>query len=120
MAWAERSGLTVDVATNRDLEDHPDLLDRYRLVASVGHDEYWSWGMRDTMDAWVAAGGNWLILSGNTSFWQVRYGDETIQAEIADGLQKQFVDGSWDALGQLLAVKDEIAATADRLPYLKY
>lgn len=73
VAWAERAGYAVDVATNRDLEDHPDLLDRYRVVVSVGHDEYWSWGMRDTMDRWVEAGGNWLILSGNTSFWQVRY-----------------------------------------------
>ncbi len=73
VAWAERHGYTVDVATNQDLEDHPDLLDRYRVVASVGHDEYWSWGMRDTMDRWIDAGGRWVILSGNTAFWQVRY-----------------------------------------------
>ncbi len=73
VAWAERAGYTVDVATNQDLEDHPDLLDRYRVVTSVGHDEYWSWGMRDTMDHWVDAGGRWVILSGNTAFWQVRY-----------------------------------------------
>ena len=76
VAWAEGVGYRVDVATSRDLETAPDLLDRYRLVASVGHDEYWSWGMRDTMDRWVAAGGNWMILSGNTSFWQVRYDDD--------------------------------------------
>lgn len=76
VAWAERWGYTVDVATNRDLEDHPDLLDRYGLVASVGHDEYWSLGMRDTIDRWVTAGGNWLILSGNTCFWQVRFGPD--------------------------------------------
>jgi len=73
VAWAERAGYVVDVATNQDLEDHPDLLDRYRVVASVGHDEYWSSGMRDTMDRWVEAGGRWVILSGNTAFWQVRY-----------------------------------------------
>lgn len=73
VGWAERAGYTVDVATNQDLEAHPDLLDRYRVVASVGHDEYWTWGMRDTMDRWVDAGGRWVILSGNTAFWQVRY-----------------------------------------------
>lgn len=73
VTWAERSGYTVDVATSRDLEDHPDLLDRYQLVASVGHDEYWSLGMRDTIDGWVNAGGHWMILSGNTCFWQVRF-----------------------------------------------
>ncbi len=74
--WAEAAGYRVDVATNRDLEDDPDLLDRYRLVVSVGHDEYWTWGMRDTLDRWVAAGGNHAIFSGNTCFWQVRYADD--------------------------------------------
>ena len=74
--WAEANGWRVDVAVNRDLDEHPELLDRYRVVASVGHDEYWSWGMRDTMDRWVGDGGHWLILSGNTMFWQVRDEDD--------------------------------------------
>ncbi|MEM9563970.1 MAG: N,N-dimethylformamidase beta subunit family domain-containing protein [Actinomycetota bacterium] len=74
--WAENAGYRVDVATNRDLEDDPDLLDRYGLVVSVGHDEYWTWGMRDTLDRWVSAGGNHAIFSGNTCFWQVRYADD--------------------------------------------
>jgi hypothetical protein len=77
--WAERSGYAVDVVTNADLEEHPGLLaeGRYPLFLSIGHDEYWSSPMRDTVEAHIAAGGNAAFLSGNTSFWQVRLEDPT-------------------------------------------
>ncbi|MEM7326418.1 MAG: N,N-dimethylformamidase beta subunit family domain-containing protein [Actinomycetota bacterium] len=79
--WAQLAGFEFDVAINSDLDVHPEVLDGHRLVLSVGHDEYWSWGMRDAMDDFVergpaGGGGNWVILSGNTAFWQVRYEDD--------------------------------------------
>ncbi len=52
------------------------MLDGHRLFVCVGHDEYWSWGMRDALDAHTAAGGNAAILSGNTCCWQVRFEDD--------------------------------------------
>ncbi len=71
--WAESRGLTIDVAVNADLDrDGEAVLDGHRCLVSVGHDEYWSWGMRDTVDAWVRHGGRWAVFSGNTCFWQVR------------------------------------------------
>ncbi len=78
--WAESAGFEIDVATNSDLELHPEVLAGARLLVSVGHDEYWSWAMRDTVDAFVERGGNHAIFSGNTSFWQVRLeeGGETM------------------------------------------
>jgi len=75
--WAEREGYAFDVATNADLDDHPDLLSGYRLMLSVGHDEYWSGAMRDSVERFVASGGNVAFFSGNTSFWQVRLEDKT-------------------------------------------
>ena len=69
--WAESQGYAVDVVVNADLET-PGVLDDYRLLLSIGHDEYWTWAMRDTVDAFFASGGNHAIFSGNTSFWQVR------------------------------------------------
>ncbi len=80
--WAEREGYALDVATNADLEEHPELLARdgdggYPLMMSVGHDEYWSAGMRDTVERFIANGGNVAFLSGNTAFWQVRLEDAT-------------------------------------------
>jgi hypothetical protein len=70
--WAAQSGIELDFATNRDLEEDPHLLDGYRLYLSIGHDEYWSWAMRDNVERFVAAGGNAAFFSGNTCYWQVR------------------------------------------------
>lgn len=72
--WAERNGYEIDYALNADLED-PTMLDGRRLYLSVGHDEYWSGPMRDTVEAFTQAGGNAMFLSGNTSLWQVRIED---------------------------------------------
>lgn len=74
--WAEVEGFTLDYAVNSDLEFHPEVLDGQRMMLSVGHDEYWSWAMRDRADAFVEAGGSWAIFSGNSCFWQVRYEDD--------------------------------------------
>lgn len=74
--WAEREGYRVDVAVNSDLEFHPEVLDGYQLAVSVGHDEYWSWGMRDALEGFIAGGGNAAFFSGNTVCWQVRYEDD--------------------------------------------
>jgi hypothetical protein len=73
--WAERAGYAVDVAVNADLEHHPEVVDGYPLIVSVGHDEYWSWGMRDTAESYVERGGNIAFLSGNSVCWQVRFED---------------------------------------------
>jgi hypothetical protein len=71
-AWAETNGLQLDYATSLDLHNDPDLLTPYRLYLSVGHDEYWSAAMRDSVEGWVEAGGSAAFFSGNTAFWQVR------------------------------------------------
>ncbi|HAM71488.1 MAG TPA: hypothetical protein DCM86_07590 [Verrucomicrobiales bacterium] len=70
--WAEGAGYTLDYCANEDLEFHPELLARYRLVLSVGHDEYWSAPMRDHLEEFISRGGNVAFFSGNTCCWQVR------------------------------------------------
>ncbi len=75
VTWAEHNGFSLDYAINSDLERHPDLLNQYQLVLSVGHDEYWSWGMRDALEDYISKGGNLAFFSGNTCFWQVRWED---------------------------------------------
>jgi hypothetical protein len=70
--WAEREGFELGVCTNADLEEHPEVLDGTNLYLSVGHDEYWTRRMRDTVEAFIARGGNAAFFSGNTSLWQVR------------------------------------------------
>ncbi len=78
--WADREGYEIDIVTNADLEEHPELLGAgspYGLYLSIGHDEYWSGPMRDTVEGFIARGGNAAFFSGNTSFWQVRHEDPT-------------------------------------------
>lgn len=72
VAWAETNGYTPEYAANSDLEFHPEILSEYRLVLSVGHDEYWSAKMRDHLEAFIGNGGNVAFFSGNTCCWQVR------------------------------------------------
>ncbi len=76
IAWAEREGFAIDVAVSADLERYPEVLDGHRLFLSVGHDEYWSWGMRDAVEAFVAGGGNAAFFGGNTCWWQIRFEDD--------------------------------------------
>ena len=73
--WAEKNGIELDYAANGDLEFHPEILKSYKLVLSVGHDEYWSAPMRDNLEAYIAAGGNVAFFSGNSVCWQVRSED---------------------------------------------
>lgn len=73
--WAESAGYELDMVTNNDLAE-PGALDGYELFLSVGHDEYWSWEMRDAVEAFIGAGGNAAFLSGNVAFWQVRIEDD--------------------------------------------
>ena len=70
--WAESNGYALDYCVNSDLEFRPELLRHYKLVLSVGHDEYWSAPMRDNLEKYIASGGNVAFFSGNTCCWQVR------------------------------------------------
>jgi len=76
VAWAEANGYALEYAVNSDLEFRPELLTHYKLVLSVGHDEYWSAKMRDHLEDYIAKGGNVAFFSGNTCCWQVRSEEE--------------------------------------------
>jgi len=78
--WLDAKGYVVDACTSVDLHRRPRLLSGYRLVLSVGHDEYWSKEMRDHVEDFIARGGNVAFFSANTCWWQVRFenGDRTM------------------------------------------
>jgi len=42
----------------------------------------------------------------------------SIEVSMSDGARRQLLDGSWNALNTLLSAKDEIQATAQKLPYI--
>ena len=72
--WAERAGFEVDLVSQYDLQLNPGVIEDYRCMTFIGHDEYWSWEMRDAVDAWVEAGGRVARLAGNF-LWQTRLED---------------------------------------------
>ncbi|QPC85361.1 hypothetical protein GA830_00350 [Mesorhizobium sp. NBSH29] len=72
--WAERAGYGVDLASQHQLHFEPELLDAYDCAVFVGHDEYWTWEMRDTVDRWVERGGSAARFAGNF-MWQTRLED---------------------------------------------
>lgn len=72
--WAEREGIALEFATQHDLQENPALLDAYDCLVNVGHDEYWTWEMRDAVDAFVDRGGNVARFAGNF-YWQIRLED---------------------------------------------
>ncbi len=77
--WCEAQGITLTYATQHDLHADPTLLDGHARALIVGHDEYWTWEMRDHLDAWVERGGELARFAGNF-FWQTRLsGDLAVQ-----------------------------------------
>jgi len=69
--WAERAGFAVDLASQHELHFEPELIQDYDCAVFVGHDEYWTWEMRDAVDAFVDAGGHAARFAGNF-MWQTR------------------------------------------------
>jgi len=73
--WAERAGYGVDLVSQHELHFSPDILESYDCAVFVGHDEYWTWEMRDAVDAFVERGGRAARFAGNF-MWQTRLEDE--------------------------------------------
>jgi hypothetical protein len=75
LRWAEAAGYEVDIVSQYDLQLRPDVIEDYPCLVFIGHDEYWSWEMRDSIDAYVEAGGRVARFAGNF-MWQTRLEDE--------------------------------------------
>jgi hypothetical protein len=65
VVWAERAGYNLHYLSQHDLHYDVNALDGYSCAAIVGHDEYWSWEMRDAVDAFVDRGGGLARFAGN-------------------------------------------------------
>lgn len=75
--WCEGQGIALDYLTQHDLHADPTALDGYPRALIVGHDEYWTWEMRDHLDGWLDRGGQLARFAGNF-FWQTRLSDDLL------------------------------------------
>lgn len=121
VCWAERAGYELDYLTQHDLHFDPGALDDYSTVVIVGHDEYWSWQMRDRVDSFVDRGGNLARFAGNFT-WQVRlsedgasqicFKDPALDPLSADAATRHLTTTRWEAVGRPSAGTMGLTATA--------
>ena len=108
--WAESEGYAFDIITQTDLHHRPELLDDYSCIVTVGHDEYWSYEMRKTVEAFVERGGGFARFGGNF-LWQIRLENEgarqvcwkfkapTMDPVRDDPEKKHLLTASWESGG---------------------
>ena len=73
--WLERNGYDVSYFTGVDSDRNGSEILEHEAFLSVGHDEYWSAGQRDNVEAARDAGVDLAFLSGNEIFWKTRWED---------------------------------------------
>ena len=74
--WLEEQGYDYDVISDLDLHRSPAVLQGYKTLLVVGHNEYWSLPMYRGTDAFLRDGGSLVVLSGNAVFWRVSFNDD--------------------------------------------
>jgi hypothetical protein len=87
--WLERSGYDVTYCTDIDTHENniienngKPMLFMHEAFLSVGHDEYWSWQMRQNVEAARNKGVSLGFFSANTCYWQIRFEPSRITKDI--------------------------------------
>lgn len=72
--FLEREGFDVSYVTSIDVHRSAQLIGKHPVFVSMGHDEYWSYQMRDHVE-YARDHGNTsvAIFSANVAYWQVRF-----------------------------------------------
>jgi len=65
---AEKLGISINYATDIDLDSKVHLLDNTKSIVLGGHSEYWTTKMRDAVESAVDRGVNLIVLGGNTAY----------------------------------------------------
>jgi hypothetical protein len=73
--WMESRGFDAAYAADLDLELHPEIVQGRRLLVFNGHPEYWSLGMRRTLESAIGNGTNVAFFTANEIYWRVRFED---------------------------------------------
>lgn len=97
--WLARQGYAPDFCTDLDIHHDPELLLRYRLLVSVGHDEYWTEATRDAVEDFVAGGGNVAFFAANLCWWRVHLVEQGKALVCHQGSPRGAFDHWWPASG---------------------
>lgn len=72
MRFLEREGYDVAYVSNMDVHERPEQLLKHKAFLSVGHDEYWTYEMKQAVQNAQDNGIHVGFFSANTAYWQVR------------------------------------------------
>jgi len=97
--WLVREGYAPEFCTDFDIHNDPALLGNYRLVLSVGHDEYWSETTRDRVEAHVTRGGNAAFFGANLCWWRIHVVEGGAAIVCHQGGPKGAYDHWWPQTG---------------------
>lgn len=75
---AEKLGLSINYATDLDLDSKEDLLANTKAIVLGGHSEYWTTNMRDSVESAVDRGVNLIVFGGNTAYNRIDITDSKI------------------------------------------
>jgi len=89
---AERTGLPLSYLATTDIDSNPTIVQDSRAVVSMGHSEYWTRAMRDSLTAARDAGTNLAFLGANNMYWQIR-----LESDATSGPGRLEVGYKWDA-----------------------
>ncbi|MCF0074114.1 DUF4082 domain-containing protein [Dyadobacter sp. CY261] len=71
--FLEKNGYDITYTTNIDTDRRGHLITNHKVFMSVGHDEYWSPGMRANVTAARNNGKHLAFFSGNEVYWRTRW-----------------------------------------------
>lgn len=97
--WLLQNGYAPEFCTDLDIHQDPELCRPYRLVISVGHDEYWSEATRDHLEDFVAQGGNLAFFGANLCWWRIHFVANDTAIVCHQGGPQGALDHWWPATG---------------------
>ena len=71
--WLEREGFSLAYVSSADLHQSASPLFKAHGFLSIGHDEYWSYEMRENVEAAMGQGVSVGFFGANACYWQVRF-----------------------------------------------
>lgn len=79
LKWLQNVDQAVDLISDWDLaSEGKDLLQRYRVIMTGSHPEYYSGSQLDAFQAYIDGGGRLMYLGGNGFYWVTAYHPEDL------------------------------------------
>jgi hypothetical protein len=99
LRFLEREGYDVSYSSSLDTHENGAQIRQHKAWFPVGHDEYWSTPMRNSVESARDVGVHLAFFAANTSFWQVRFAPSPVSGA-ADRTMICYKDASLDPQAQ--------------------